>query len=50
MLKSYCSIFLNVIFLFLTGVSFGQIEEVDPPNDIKTITFGSQKESSIAYH
>ena len=47
MLKSYCSIFLNVIFLFLTGVSFGQIEEVDPPNDIKTITFGSQKESSM---
>ena len=47
MLKSYCSIFLSVVFLFMAGISFGQIEEVDPPNDIKTITFGGQKASNI---
>jgi len=47
MLKSYCSIFLNVFFLFCIDSTFGQIEEVDSPNDIKSITFGSQKESSM---
>ena len=47
MLKSYCSIFLRAVFLFMAGISFGQIEEVDPPNDIKTITFGGQKASNI---
>ena len=31
----------------LRAPTLGQVEEVDPPSDIKTITFGSQKDISI---
>ena len=47
MLKSLCFIFFKIFLLFLTTNSFGQVEEVDPPNDIKTITFGSQKDFAM---
>ena len=47
MLKSYRIIFLNISLLLSCCILIGQVEEVDPPNDIKTITFGSQKNISI---
>jgi hypothetical protein len=47
MLKSYRTIFLCTILLQVSCNLLGQVEEVDPPNDIKTISFGSQKDISI---
>lgn len=47
MLKSFRTIFFCVSFLMSSCILKSQVQEVEPPNDIKTITFGSQKERSI---
>lgn len=47
MLKSFRIIFFYITLLFACCILTGQVEEVDPPSDIKTITFGSQKDISI---
>ena len=47
MLKSFRIIFFYISLLFTCCILTGQVEEVDPPSDIKTITFGSQKDISI---
>ena len=47
MLKSFRIIFFYITLLFTCCILTGQVEEVDPPSDIKTITFGSQKDISI---
>lgn len=47
MLKSFRTIFFYITLLFACCILTGQVEEVDPPSDIKTITFGSQKDISI---
>jgi len=47
MLKSFRTIFFCVSFLMSSYILKSQVQEVEPPNDIKTITFGSQKERSI---
>jgi len=47
MLKSFCIIFFYISLLLSSGILTGQVEEIDPPSDIKTITFGSQKDISI---
>lgn len=47
MLKSFRIIFFYITLLFACCILTGQVEEVDPPSDIKTITFGSQKGISI---
>ena len=47
MLKSFRIIFFYITLLFACCILTGQVEEVDPPSDIKTISFGSQKDISI---
>lgn len=47
MLKSFRIIFFYISLLLSSGILTGQVEEIDPPSDIKTITFGSQKDISI---
>ncbi|MGB0455719.1 MAG: DUF5103 domain-containing protein [Flavobacteriaceae bacterium] len=47
MLKSFRIIFFYITLIFTSCILTGQVEEVDPPSDIKTITFGSQKDISI---
>jgi hypothetical protein len=47
MLKSFGIIFFYITLIFACCILTGQVEEVDPPSDIKTITFGSQKDISI---
>ena len=47
MLKSFRIIFFYISLLLSCCILTGQVEEVDPPSDIKTITFGSQKDISI---
>ncbi len=47
MLKSFRIIFFYITLLFACCILTGQVEEVAPPSDIKTITFGSQKDISI---
>ena len=47
MLKSFRIIFFYITLIFACCILTGQVEEVDPPSDIKTITFGSQKDISI---
>lgn len=47
MLKSFRIIFFYITLLFACCILTGQVEEVDPHSDIKTITFGSQKDISI---
>ena len=47
MLKSHQTLLLCSFLINLSTLSFGQIKEVDPPQDIKTITFGGQKDYAM---